>query len=741
LALVLVLASAPAPSAAATRVGSELQVNSYTTYGQSPTGIAVHPDGSFVVVWGSSGDRDGSQDAVLGQRFDGSGARLGAEFIANTATLYTQDSPDVAANGAGEFVIVWRSYGQDGGMDDYGYLDFGVFAQRFTANGAPQGPEFQVNLGEVNGPQDSPAIARSTAGDFVVVWRSGSWCSSTDYYYDPYLGYGYTYCTGYSSADGSGDGVRAQRFDASGTAVGPELTVNTYTSGAQNRASIARGGNGHFIVVWDSFYQDGDWIGLMGQRFDAAMVPQGSEFQVNTWTTSAQGNAGVAADGSGGFVVVWQSYGQPGGHYFDVFAQRFAASGAALGGEFMVNTYTSGQQFAPRVAMKDDGFVVVWAGEDGNYDGVFGQRFSGSGARLGGEFQVNAWTTESQNGPVVGMNTSGRFVVAWRSYLQDGHDTGVFGQRFDFAVAREADGKALDFHADAMADLVWYNKVSGQAYLWKMNGGTATAFNSIGTVPLDWSIVAGGDFGGDGKTDLVWYNKVTGHTYLWQMNGHTATSTTPIALVGDLAWQIQATGDTDGDGKADMIWQNQSTGAVYVWRMNGSTMLSTLPVATVGDLDWRILGARDFNGDGKSDLLWKNKVTGQVYVWIMNGAAYTPVLVTTVGDLNWKVVAGGDFNADGRSDLVWHHSSTGQVYLWTMNGGTILSVLPVTTVGDLNWTIVASGRFNSDSRHDLLWYNKATGQTYVWIMNGASTVSVNHVNTVGDLNWGPLALH
>jgi hypothetical protein len=79
-------------------------------------------------------------------------------------------------------------------------------------------------------------------------------------------------------------------------------------------------------------------------------------------------------------------------------------------------------------------FVVVWrsGGQDGNGDGIFGQRFTSNGAKLGGEFQVNTYTTGNQDGPAVAMDAAGNFVVVWRSEGQDGDGGGLFGQRFRF---------------------------------------------------------------------------------------------------------------------------------------------------------------------------------------------------------------------------------------------------------------------------------------------------------------------
>jgi len=53
-------------------------------------------------------------------------------------------------------------------------------------------------------------------------------------------------------------------------------------------------------------------------------TPIGAEFQVNTYTTKAQGSASVALDADGDFVVVWNSLGSAGSDTsnFSVQCQR-----------------------------------------------------------------------------------------------------------------------------------------------------------------------------------------------------------------------------------------------------------------------------------------------------------------------------------------------------------------------------------------------------------------------------------
>ena len=54
-----------------------------------------------------------------------------------------------------------------------------------------------------------------------------------------------------------------------------------------------------------------------------------------------------------------------------------------------MNTVFAGNQIAAHVAMSAAGdFVVVWQGKDANSDGILAQRYDASGNALGGEFSV-----------------------------------------------------------------------------------------------------------------------------------------------------------------------------------------------------------------------------------------------------------------------------------------------------------------------------------------------------------------
>src|SRR5437667_41289 len=101
-------------------------------------------------------------------------------------------------------------------------------------------------------------------------------------------------------------------------------------------------------------------LGLLGEPAAAsAASPNGVEFQVNTFTTGYQEFPSVATDSAGDFVVVWQFLGvvspippYPWIYEPHINGQRYDASGSPSGGEFQVESVTTGGAYFryPKVA-------------------------------------------------------------------------------------------------------------------------------------------------------------------------------------------------------------------------------------------------------------------------------------------------------------------------------------------------------------------------------------------------------
>jgi hypothetical protein len=79
------------------------------------------------------------------------------------------------------------------------------------------------------------------------------------------------------------------------------------------------------------------------------------------------------------------------------------------------------------------------------------------------------------------------------------------------------------------------------------------------------------DFDGDGIADLLWYNEMTGHVIMWITEsdefGDLFRSPFNVATI-PLVWQIEQVSDFDGDCMADILWRKDS-GSVVIWLMNG----------------------------------------------------------------------------------------------------------------------------------------------------------------------------
>jgi hypothetical protein len=252
--------------------------------------------------------------------------------------------------------------------------------------------------------------------------------------------------------------------------VGSEFRVNTYTTSAQVHPAVAAAPDGSFVVVWSS---DGEGSPLkeydvFGQRFSAAGAPLGTEFPVNSITTGGQTQPAVAVDSQGNFVVVWA--GDDGGYGYHVRGRRFSSAGALLGAEFRVNSATTGQR-NPAVASDAAGnLVIVWQELVSGLSLLFGQRYTASGTALGERFQVNSNTGYDTFTPRVSMSAGG-FVVVWNKHYTSPTREAVFGRRFGAGGAPAAPEFRLStYTGDTSSPAVAADAAGGFVAVWRSLG-------------------------------------------------------------------------------------------------------------------------------------------------------------------------------------------------------------------------------------------------------------------------------
>jgi len=325
---------------------------------------------------------------------------LGSQFQVNTYTTSQQRYPSVAVDADGDFVVVWESEGSAGTDTD----QLSIQGQRYDASGNVLGSEFQVNT-YTSGAQWHPSVAADQDGDFMVVWR--------------------------------GPEIQAQRYDASGNAVGSQFQVNTATTGNETQPSVAMNADGESVVVWRwTPPASSNFIDIQAQRYDASGTAVGTQFQADTENTEYHSNPAVAVHADGGFVIVWETYAISGTQRH-VESRRYDASGNAVGSEFQVTSPAPSGSYIVSPSVADDangGFVVVW-----NYQYLLypqswigAKRYDANGDPVGTAFAVNTHTYLVGD-PAVAVGGKGQMLVVWDSYDGPGTDTdprSIQGQRF-----------------------------------------------------------------------------------------------------------------------------------------------------------------------------------------------------------------------------------------------------------------------------------------------------------------------
>ena len=351
----------------------------------------------------------------------------GPEFFLNVTLAGDQGDAAVAVEADGGYVVAWRSGSS-------------IVARRLDAAGIPRSPELAVSLTPMPAP-GRPTVAAAPAGGFLVAW---------------------------SGADVSGQGILARGFDANGQAVGGEIAVNAATAGDQVDPKVAGGPLG-YVMAWTS-----GGASVVGRLLSTSGVPLGVEIPVGV------GHSPAVAWRGNGIVFAWTDTSGSG----PVFVRLFEGTGAPLGPPVVANganpfmppfgigTYT--RRSVGLSAAASGSFTVSWDLDAFSASGGFlpmpfwyfqfgsyVRRYDVSGAPLGAELRVNAYTEGAQHQPSVGVAPGGTTFVAWTSAPegegcsgpptcwppppppapQDGSGASVYARLFDASGADMAGGE------------------------------------------------------------------------------------------------------------------------------------------------------------------------------------------------------------------------------------------------------------------------------------------------------------
>ncbi len=207
------------------------------------------------------------------------------------------------------------------------------------------------------------------------------------------------------------------------------------------------------MVVWEQYGAVATQSNIIAQLYDRFGVAQGGPISVNSYTTGLQVQPDVSMDGYGNFVVTWSGMGlnTAGNAVHGIWAREFEANGVPNpAGVFEVDqpiavTPPSADTVSqPVIGMDPTGdFVIAWTSTGASVlqDGVLARIYTPAGTPLNNENQFFVAAPGTVNSvvqsPDVAMSRSAAFTVVWQSEVGNGSAWAVFGQCYAAGGVKE----------------------------------------------------------------------------------------------------------------------------------------------------------------------------------------------------------------------------------------------------------------------------------------------------------------
>jgi hypothetical protein len=456
---------------------------------------------------------------AAGMKF-GDAAPLNSYAAVDDAGGYRSNDrvPELTTDGAGNWVAVWRSEYDTGGIGG----DWDILFARSTDNGAtwsaaaPLNSYATVNTGwnwnPINNAGGVP-VTTDSAGNWVAVWTSG-----------------------YPTTDPAIMFARSTDNGATWSAAAPLHSPSTGDGTIDWSPQLTTDSAGNWVAVWSSGYDTGG-IGndsdiLFVRSTDngatwSAAAPLNSYADVdsNGWDGDSDLFPQLTTDSAGNWVAVWMgSYDTGGiGVDYDILFARSTDNGATWSAAAPLNSYAAVDpggdydDLSPQLTTDSAGnWVAVWGskydtgGIGDDYDILFA-RSTDNGATWSVAAPLNSYAAVDSDSsdfsslwnysyPQLTTDSAGNWVAVWES----SYDTGGIGDDSDIMFARSTDNGAtwsaaapLNSHAavDSNSDFV-PQLTSDSAGNWVAVWASSYDTGGIGN---DWDILfARGAICGDG---------------------------------------------------------------------------------------------------------------------------------------------------------------------------------------------------------------------------------------------------
>lgn len=385
--------------------------------------VAIDGSGNVIAVWHQD---NGTRTNIWANRYNAATKTWGTPQLIETNDEGGAIFPEIAVDGAGNFIVVWL---QNELLN--GNWAANIWSNRYDAATGTWGTARRIKNNDGQGALDHQIALDVVTGDAIAVW-------------DQYDGARYNiWVNHYSKSTGSWGTPQLIETNDAGTAAYPRLAIdrtgaaiavwqqtdgtkfniwaNRYAGGSWGTAQpiennsgdayipkICIDNSGNAMVVWQQ--SDGTRFNIWANRYNAGGGSWGAAQLIQPVTTENAYGADIAVDSGGNAIAVWN---QGIDNALSIWACRYsAATGTWEAGQ---RFDTAGTSVYPRITFDgSDNATVVWTHSSGDIWSNIYTASTGSWGTSQADFRFTGLPFTGL--PVIAVNANGNSMAVWEMY-------------------------------------------------------------------------------------------------------------------------------------------------------------------------------------------------------------------------------------------------------------------------------------------------------------------------------------